>query len=151
MPDYTITVYFSETEEEIFPTVNDGFCSLCGLKKGQKIKFKFDKKTYDQWRSQASDPDLSQYTISLKVPEFAYKLKLNDNDPVGDGPDEGDYDLIAKDGVFFKADGDAIEVVKVPKKWDGIESEYDITVTYKVGTPEEKSGTLDPRARGRHN
>ena len=92
---------------------------------------------------------MSQYTISVAVPGFAYKLKLNDNDPTGAGPDEGDYDLIAKDGEYFKASGDEIEVVKAPKKWDGIETEYDVTVTYKAGTPDEKSGTLDPRVRSR--
>ena len=76
----------------------------------------------------SSDSDISKYTVTVIAPGFAYKLRANDNDPVGEGPDDGTYDLIAKDKVFVTASGNTLTIEKLPSKWDGIEFEYDIAV-----------------------
>ena len=143
MATHTLKVLFSETDSKLYPAVEIGFSEGCSCSVGDVVEFVFED-NYEQWKSATSADSISEYSISIKVADFVYKLKPNDNDPCGSGPDKGDYDLIAKDGNYVKAEGNKITVMKSPSKWAGMEYEYDVIITGNG-----KTGILDPRRRNR--
>lgn len=149
MSEKNVNLLFCENDSKLFPTVSKGFVLDSGFQNGDKVTFKW-KGNFDDWRSQASSSEIDEYGFEITLDSFVYQLVSTGNSVLGEGKDDGTYELIPQPDseiylsrITLENGNVEVTVQNVPDDWDGIEFEYTVTMNGNG-----KEGSLDPRFRG---